>query len=122
MIFGNKATKDTPFYEFKHGILTMEGNIYPNDSTEFWMPIINELEYYVAKREPIIINFKFDYYNTASMYYIDLLFRILNGHLNIDVVTVNWYYRENDEDMQIYGEDYRDSSKIKNFRLIEIKK
>jgi hypothetical protein len=114
-----KPVKDIPDYSFNNGVLKMTGKVFPDNAAIFWHPIIKELENYAKKKLPIKAVFDFDYYNTASMLYLDLIFRILKG-ISIDAdVQVDWYYFHTDEDMEISGIDYKESSKIKKFNVLK---
>lgn len=114
----DKSINDLPKYSFENGVLTLEGKIFPEDAKIFWMPIIAELKIYIENKKRLTANFKLDYLNTASMLWISTTFQMLQQLSIIADVTINWYFRKNDEDMEIFGEDYKSSTRIKKFNMI----
>ena len=121
MYFEKHSVKDTPDYSFVQGMMTMEGKVFPENAIQYWTPIVNDLEAYLLCHHDVVVNFRFDYYSSASMLFLDMIFRLLNTASSKGRIEVNWYYKSDDEDMMIYGEDYKESSKLKHFNLIKIK-
>lgn len=100
----------------------IRGRSLPSDAHDWFMPILEWLEYYLrTKPEKIRVEFWLEYYNTASS---NMLFRILSGfekyqikHKNIQL-NVYWYFPEDDEDMQEGGEGFQSELKSLNFNVI----
>ena len=113
-------TKETPRIHFDPGnnIFEISCRSLPEDADEFYIPIINWLEHYSERPNPITnFTFKLDYYNTASARYITRIVKILDKLGETHDVKVYWYYREIDEDMQAMGEEYCEMTDI-DFELI----
>ena len=62
------------------------------------------------------VEFKLSYINTSSLQYIYDLLTILDGvDKKVTTVNVDWYYLEEDIDMQEMGEDFRDAVELNFF-------
>lgn len=105
-----KATQETPEIKFdpNTGLFSITGKSLPEDVKEFYGPVLKWLEEYIQKPQPeTILKVKMDYFNTASSKMILEVFEMIkNIHDNGHKLTIEWYYQEDDEDMQDAGEDY----------------
>jgi hypothetical protein len=105
-------TGNTPFVSFDaaKGSIELKGRSTPENSVEFYEPIMIWLENYVqSPQECTTVEIKFEYFNTSSSKCIlDIFKRLSVLQKNGKQVAVNWYYEEDDEDMQEAGEDYSD--------------
>ena len=106
-----KRTAKTPLIKFdsKQGKIEIKGRSIPENSVEFYKPLIDSLERYASS--PVIpteVNIQLEYFNTASSKCIlDVLKRLETIHRQGNQVIINWYYEEDDEDMREAGEDYQ---------------
>ena len=58
-------------------------------------------------------NFKFDYFNSSSAKFIlDVLILINNIHTDGLSMQIDWYYDENDEDIQEMGDELKEEVNI----------
>jgi len=65
-------------------------------------------KYEKSPRPETIVHVQLEYFNTASSKCILDFFKKLEEMNNkVTKVTINWYYEEDDEDMQEAGEDYQ---------------
>lgn len=101
---------DTPNVKLdpKKGFLEFSGKSFPDDVKVFYSPIVAWVDKYVLNpNEKTEIHFKFHYFNTASskmiLEILDRLYKIKEAGKNLEV---NWYYKQQDEDMLIAGEEY----------------
>ncbi|GAB4340029.1 MAG: DUF1987 domain-containing protein [Flammeovirgaceae bacterium] len=104
--FSIEGTEDTPkiILDKASGIFEISGRSLPEDSAEFYEPVLNWLESYSSQANPkTVFNFKLEYFNTASS---KLILDILSKLEEIQGVTIAWYYHEDDEDMQEAGEEF----------------
>jgi hypothetical protein len=96
-------------FDGKVGLLELKGRSIPENSVEFYKPLNDWVDFY--SKNPCAetnISIKLEYFNTSSSKCILDLFKKLeqlNG--NGTKVIVNWYFEENDEDMEEAGEDYQ---------------
>ncbi|MFH0733156.1 MAG: DUF1987 domain-containing protein [bacterium] len=104
-------TKNTLEVNFKaNGNLELSGSSFPENATEFFTPTINWIKQYMLEiTGKIVFNLKFDYVNSSSIKYIsDIIDKLQNYHTGGGEVEINWYYDENDEDIQEMGEDLKE--------------
>jgi len=81
------------------------GESYPENSLNFYRPVVDWLKKTVEDKREIEFNFKLDYFNTSSSKCIlDILGILEKYNQEGGKVIVNWYY--NDDDMLEAGEDF----------------
>jgi hypothetical protein len=106
------------------GVLEISGESYHEYTTEFFRPVFEWIDEYLAlpPKVKITMNFKMTYFNTSSSRrFIEILTRLedhVRKHEDADI-EVNWYYEENDIDMLESGEEYAEDVDLK-FNLIPI--
>lgn len=120
IIDGTTKTPDVNFNAEK-GILEVKGRSIPENSIEFYKPLVDWLEEYaqgpLAKTQ---VNVHLEYFNTSSSKCIlDVFKKLETIHKNKYDVQINWYYEEDDEDMLEAGEDYESIIRVP-FKMIEI--
>lgn len=101
------------------GIIEIKGRSNPENSSQFYKPLIEWVEKYSASpSEKTIINIKLEHFNTSSSKCILDVFKKLESikKANGDI-SVNWYYEEDDEEMMEAGETYGTMTVIP-FKLI----
>jgi len=119
-----KGTAKTPNINFdpEKGLLEIRGRSIPENSLEYYAPIIRWLEAY-SKEAPsqTTLNIHLDYFNTASSKCIlDLLKKLSYIHeAKQSEVLINWHYDEDDEDMLEAGTDYEAIVAIP-FKMVEV--
>jgi hypothetical protein len=105
-----KGTSETPTIEFnsKEGYLLIKGRSIPENSIEFYDPLLKVLERYNDRPSPFTkVDFQLEYFNTSSSKCIlDILKQLQNIHLGNAEVAINWYYEEDDDEILEIGEDY----------------
>ncbi len=105
-----KGTDDTPnvILDAESNIIEFSGRSLPEDVVTFYAPVIQWIEEYTkspnSKTEVI---FRLEYFNTASSkILLDILLKFEDIHNNGNEVVVQWYFQEDDEDMEEAGEEY----------------
>ena len=103
------------------GIVEIKGRSIPENSIEFYRPLVEWLEEY--SKEPhkaTTVNIQLEYFNTSSSKCILDVFKKLEAIKKArNEVVINWYYEEDDEDMLEAGEDYESIIRIP-FKMIEV--
>jgi len=102
------------------GILEISGESYHEYTLEFFQPIFDWLKNYTNEDgRKITLSFRMTYFNTSSSRrFLEIMNILEDYHHNKEGdVTVNWYYEENDLDMQESGEEYKEDVDIP-FNLI----
>jgi len=103
------------------GVVEIKGRSIPENSIEFYKPIVDWLEEYAkGPAAKTVVNVQLEYFNTSSSKCILDVFKKLEV-LKKDQqdVVINWYYEEDDEDMLEAGEDYESIIKVP-FKMIQI--
>lgn len=111
-IINLEGTEDTPkiILDKGNGIFEISGRSLPEDSAEFYQPVLDWIEEYQASpNEKTDFVFKLEYFNTASS---KLILDVLSNLEDIDNTTIQWYYHEDDEDMQEAGEEFSELVEI----------
>jgi len=101
------------------GLIEIKGRSNPENSTQFYKPLIEWAEQYSNNpTEKTIINIQLEHFNTSSSKCILDVFKKLEPirKANLDI-TVNWYYEEDDDEMLEAGETYGTMTVIP-FKLI----
>lgn len=101
-----EGTEDTPkiVLDKAQGIFEISGRSLPEDSAEFFSPVLQWLgEYAQASNPSTRFDFKLEYFNTASS---KLILDILSKLEDIEGASVVWYFHEDDEDMEEAGEEF----------------
>ena len=114
-----ESTKYTPEIDLnaEKGILEINGKSYPENTFEFYAPIMDWLEqYFKNPKEPTIVNMEIIYFNSSSSKWFFDFFDFLEeeaekGHK----IVVNWIYDEDNDVAEEAGEDFKE-----DFESIEI--
>lgn len=105
-ILNLEGTEDTPkiILDKANGIFEISGRSLPEDSAEFFQPVLDWLDAYAESPNPKSeFVFKLEYFNTASS---KLILDVLSKLEDVSGATVNWYFHEDDEDMEEAGEEF----------------
>lgn len=105
-IINLEGTEDTPkiILDKTNKIFEISGRSLPEDSSEFYQPVLEWLGEYAKDPLPeTIFDFKLEYFNTASS---KLILDVLTALENIENAKIKWYFYEDDEDMEEAGEEF----------------
>ncbi len=118
-----EGTPKTPYVRLdgENGLVEIKGRSIPENSVEFYKPLIDWLEKYGSEpSNETNVNIQLEYFNTSSSKCIlDIFKRLELIHKKGNPVEINWYYEEDDEDMFEAGEDYQSIISIP-FKMIEM--
>jgi len=137
--FHIKGSAYIPNIDFdpESGELEIAGESYHEYTTEFYQPVFDWLENYLkelgkgdAPGKKVEMNFKMTYFNTSSSRRFIEILTMLEDYqkeqidkktdaTDKDYVVVNWYFEENDVDMEESGEEYEEDVDL-TFNLIPI--
>lgn len=119
-----EGTPKTPTINFdaSTGVLELKGRSIPENSIEFYKPIVDWLdEYALNANQQTSVNVQLEYFNTSSSKCILDVFKKLEAiSKNGNKIVINWHYEEDDEDMLEAGEDYQAIINVP-FKMVEIK-
>ncbi|MHB8259941.1 MAG: DUF1987 domain-containing protein [Bacteroidia bacterium] len=121
--FSLEGTPKTPTISFDldSGVLEIKGRSIPENSIEFYKPLVDNLEKYQLSPKPATtVNVQLEYFNTSSSKCIlDVFKKLENIHKSGSSVTINWHYEEDDEDMLEAGEDYQAIISVP-FKMVQV--
>jgi hypothetical protein len=103
------AKTPTINFDATSGTLELRGRSIPENSVEFYKPLNEWIENYGASPAgETSVDVKLEYFNTSSSKCILDLFKKLEAIAGSKTnVTVNWFFEEDDEDMEEAGQDYK---------------
>ena len=111
-ILNLEGAEDTPkiILDKKNGIFEISGRSLPEDSAEFYRPVLEWISGYAADANPATeFVFKLEYFNTASS---KLILDVLSALEDIKGMKILWYFHEDDEDMEEAGEEFSELVEI----------
>lgn len=111
-ILNLEGTEDTPriLLDKKSGIMEISGRSLPEDSTDFYKPVLDWIEGYASDPNPATtFVFKLEYFNTASS---KLILDVLYALEDLKALKVKWYFHEEDEDMEEAGQEFSELVEI----------
>ena len=118
-----EGSPKTPTIKFdpKSGDLLLKGRSIPENSIEFYKPLVDVLDAYNASPQSTTkVDIQLEYFNTSSSKCILDVFKKLEAiNSGNSEVTINWFYEEDDEDMLEAGEDYQAIISVP-FKMIEV--
>ncbi|MCB0577761.1 MAG: DUF1987 domain-containing protein [Phaeodactylibacter sp.] len=109
-IKGSHGDYDVPTVSFnaETGVCELKGESYLEKTAEFYDRLLAWLDEYMAGGKPITFNFRLSYFNTSSSKRIlYILLKLKEYEDNGGQVATNWYYDEDDTDMEEEVEDFR---------------
>ena len=108
-------TPKTPrlYFEANSGDFEISGRSIPENSTEFYRPLLEWLDEYAKNpQSKTRLNVNLEYFNTSSSKCLVEILRKLEKVNEQNDVKVYWHYEEEDEDMMESGEDFRKILKL----------
>jgi hypothetical protein len=118
-----EGSAKTPTITFlaTEGKLELKGRSIPENSVEFYKPLNEWVDSYGASPQAVTtVDVKLEYFNTSSSKCILDLFKKLEGINGKGTdVKINWYFEEDDEDMEEAGQDYQAIISLP-FKIIEV--
>jgi hypothetical protein len=101
-----QETDETPrvLLDQENGIFVISGRSLPEDSAEFYSPVLDWIRAYSKTPNPTTeFIFRLDYSNTASSKFIHEIIVALE---QIKGAKVIWWFLEEDEDMEEAGKEF----------------
>ncbi len=119
-----EGSPKTPSIKFdpNAGALEIKGRSIPENSIEFYKPLVDALELYATgPKKETAVNIALEYFNTSSSKCILDVFKKLESihKSGGSSIVINWHYESDDEDMLEAGEDYQAIISVP-FKMIEI--
>jgi len=119
-----EATKYTPEIGFDAAanILSIKGESYPENTTEFYEPVFNWVKSYLEQLEDqaVTVNIDLVYFNSSSSKALINFFDVLEESAAVGKqIIVNWIHEEEDEDMIEFGEEFEEDLEAVKFNLVQ---
>ena len=106
------ATQSTPGIQSdtEQGLLRMHGDSYPENSFEFFGPVIHWIETFLtAQTAPLHLELRLIYMNTSSVKAMMDIFDMLeDAHGRGRAVSVAWYYDPRNERVLDLADEFRE--------------
>ncbi len=121
LILEGSAKTPSVTFQAAEGKLELKGRSIPENSVEFYKPLNDWIDSYgTSPKSHTVVDIKLEYFNTSSSKCILDLFKKLEGINGKGTdVSINWYFEEDDEDMEEAGEDYQAIISLP-FKIIEV--
>lgn len=121
LILEGSAKTPSITFDAKNGTLELKGRSIPENSVEFYKPLNDWIDAYSESPQgKTSVDIKLEYFNTSSSKCILDLFKKLEGINGSGTdVSINWYFEEDDEDMEEAGQDYQAIISLP-FKIIEV--
>lgn len=117
----NEGSPKTPTIKVngESGVIEISGRSNPENSSEFYQPLMNWLDGYVVDPAPkTTLNINLEHFNTSSSKCIlDILKRFKRLVENEQEFIVNWYYEDDDEEMLETAEIYEGMTGLKFVKI-----
>ena len=96
--------------DWSQGRLAMQGDSYPENSFEFFGPVIGWIERYLAESQaPLQLELRLVYMNTSSVKAMMDIFDLLeDAHGKGRAVAVDWYYDPRNERVLDLADEFRE--------------
>ncbi len=102
-------------FDTKTNIFEISGVSYSDDTISFFEPVLVWLHQYLQQnKKPIEINFRMNYFNTGTLKRFITIIKILEDYYKSSKVwtEINWFARQDDEDMRSYMDDFQEYFEI----------
>jgi len=115
-------TKYTPEINMdaKEGMINITGKSYPENTFEFYKPIMEWIETYFKDnaKEVTTINLEIIYFNSSSSKLFFDFFDLVEEANENHKIEINWIYDEENESALEAGEDFKEDFEGLSFNLI----
>jgi len=117
-----EETKYTPMIilDAQKGLIEMRGKSYPENTFEFYKPVMEWLETYFDgnAQEKTVVNMEIIYFNSSSSKLFFDLFDLLDEAKEKYTIEVNWIYDAENESAEEAGEDFIDDFEDLAIKLV----
>jgi hypothetical protein len=116
-----EGTRSTPSVYIEPGIIEVKGRSIPEDSFEFYNPVLNAIQDYFTQNDiKTEMHFHLEYINSGSKKFITTILSVSNEFYKKGrSIIIQWHYDSDDESMQELGNDLRIMLQIP-FHLVEV--
>ena len=117
------ATPFTPEIRFQYskGYLEVGGESYPENTSEFYQPVFQSLSAYLESLSngEVTVMMRMRYFNSSSSKILINFFDLLeHAAKKGNTITVNWYYKDGDDDSREFGEEFSEDLQEIRFNIL----
>jgi len=116
------ATQYTPEISLDtNGTISMVGKSYPENTFEFYAPVMSWLEEYFesTQNDVTTVNMEIIYFNSSSSKLFFDFFDLLEENSQKHKIDINWIYDEENESAQEAGEDFIEDFEELTINLVQ---
>ena len=117
------GTKSSPKIElnFETNLHTIKGESYPENTMEFYTPILDWLKEYIENLDcKAVFNFEIIYFNSSSSKILMDIFDMFEEACeNGKSIIINWIYDDDNDAALEYGEEFAEDLEFVTFNLVE---
>jgi len=117
-----ELTKYTPEIKMdaSEGLISMSGKSYPENTFEFYKPIMDWMEEYFDgnAKDKTSINLEIIYFNSSSSKLFFDFFDLVEEASEDNQIEINWIYDEENESALEAGEDFKEDFESLTFNLV----
>jgi len=117
-----EETKYTPSINLnvERGTVDIIGKSYPENTFEFYEPVMKWLEDYFNgnAQKKTVLNFEIIYFNSSSSKLLFDLFDLLEEMREKNLIEINWIYDSENESALEAGEDFKEDFEDLNIHLV----
>lgn len=102
-------------FDAKTNIFEISGVSYSDDTISFFEPVEHWIKQFLPQnKQPIELNFRMNYFNTGTLKRFITIIKLLEDYYKQSKVwtEINWYARQDDEDMRGYIDDFQEYFEI----------
>ena len=117
-----EATKYTPEINLDTtGIISLVGKSYPENTFEFYKPVMDWLENYFDgnAKDKTVVNMEIIYFNSSSSKLFFDFFDLLEENSEENSLEINWIYDSENESAEEAGEDFQEDFETLTINLVE---
>ncbi len=119
------ATERSPEveFDFKHGLLSLRGESYPEDASAVFGPIFEALDKFLASVDgrEVRVDFDLTYFNSSSAKALMNMFQMLDRAGGAGAkIAISWFYSPDDDTMKEFGEDFSEDLEHVTFSLVAV--
>jgi len=105
----------------ENGIIELRGKSYPENTFEFYQPVMEWLEEYFESqaKEKTVVNMEIIYFNSSSSKLFFDFFDLLDEAKDEHEIEINWIYDEENENALEAGEDFIEDFEDLNINLVK---
>jgi len=117
---GTKYTPDIKL-DADAGMVSMVGKSYPENTFEFYQPIMDWMEEYFAKnaKDKTTVNMEIIYFNSSSSKLFFDFFDVLDEAKAKHSIEINWIYDKENESALEAGEDFIEDFENLTINMVE---